>query len=361
MSKKVYFVGSAYMGCYYVRCFLPMMVNGWTGTYTGLSKNTLKPVPVVEGEMKRADIIVFHRPNTNWHHRIAMELKAMGKQIVFDNDDTYLLDSSHPFQSLDEKGFEENKMRINNVVNNFIVNADMITCSTEYLSGEYMQLNTNTKVLPNCVSPDDWNDEPLKNDTDKVRVGLVGSVCYHHDFSVIKELIKELDDSDKVQLVLFGLWKDKKRSDNPLVEEVHRKEFAFWDSIKNKEHAPWCDMSEYADTLDQLRLDMMLIPRIENHFNKCKSNLKFLEAGMLEIPVIASGFTNSPYSVDIDGTNGVLVGEVEEWRDKVWDLVNDKDKRVKMGKEAKQYVIKHYSIEDKAHLWSDAYESLYEK
>jgi hypothetical protein len=65
------------------------MVNGWSGTHYGLTKATMKPEKIIVREMLNADVVVFHRPNTNWHHRIGMMLKEKGKQIVFDNDDTY--------------------------------------------------------------------------------------------------------------------------------------------------------------------------------------------------------------------------------------------------------------------------------
>lgn len=162
-NLKVYMVGGSYMGCWYVRCYLPMIHNGWSGNYLGLDTKSLKPVKLVEREMNNADIIVFHRANTAEHHRIAMILKGMGKKIVFDNDDTYKLDNFHPFVGLDEKGFEENKEKVNNVINNFIINSDLITCSTEYLAEEYRELNKNIIVLPNYVDPLDW-EEPLRND-----------------------------------------------------------------------------------------------------------------------------------------------------------------------------------------------------
>lgn len=351
---KVYFVGGEYMGCWYVRCLLPMMHNGWSGNYLGLEKK-LKPTHIVEQEMMNADVIVFHRANTNWHHRIAMILKQMGKKVVFDNDDSYRLDITHPFFGIDEKGYEENKERMNNVLNNFILNADLVTCSTEYLAKEYRELNDKVVVLPNCVEPFDW-DEPLRNEDDIIRIGLVGSVAYHHDFAMIKDYLLELDKDPRVKLVVFGLI--KKSDDKPLVAEVYKKEFAFLDELKNVEHVPWVSMIEYFSQLNELRLDFMLVPRRENHFNKAKSNVKFLEAAMCEIPVIASSFPDAPYENDIDGTNGILVKSAQEWRDAVNTLVSDKDKRREMGKKAKEYVLTNYNIADHSHKWVEAYKNI---
>ena len=99
--SKVYFVGGLYQGCYYVRCWLPLYHNGWKGNKVGFSTKNVDE-KIATQEMKDADIIVFHRADTPQHHRLAIQLKQMGKKIVFDNDDTYQLDELHPFFCIDD-------------------------------------------------------------------------------------------------------------------------------------------------------------------------------------------------------------------------------------------------------------------
>lgn len=354
---KVFFVGSGYQGCYYVRCLVPMMANGWRGSHLGCSTKSLKSEKQVAKEMLESDVIVFHRANTNWHHRVGMMLREQGKKIVFDNDDTYQLDESHAFLQLDEKGFLQNKERLNNVVNNFILNSDLVTVSTHFLKEEYEKINKNVVVLPNYINPEDWPKNPLKNEGDKVRIGLIGSSAYYTDFEPLQDLIRKLSENPKIQLVLFGLHSREKRGANPLVDKVHYREYKFWDTIKNLEHVSWCPMEDYVDNLEQLRLDMVLIPRRNNWFNKCKSNIKYLECSMLEIPVIASGFEGSPYS-DLDGNNGVLVFNNNDWEKEIMRLAEDKDLRRSIGKNAKQYVLENYDINKHAHKWVEAYKNL---
>lgn len=352
--SKVFMVGGGYMGCNYVRLLLPLIENGWKWNYQGLNK-VLKPVAICQREMMDSDIVVFHRADTIQHHKTAIALKQMGKKIVFDNDDTYQLDENHPFFGLDERGFEQNKEMMNNITNNFIRNADLVTCSTEYLAKEYRELNPNVVVLKNCVNPDDWS-EPKRNKGKKVRIGIVGSTAYHHDFQTIEKLLTKLDNDDRVQLVVLGLTKHN--AENPKVAEVYKREFSFWESLKNLEFHPWVQTVEYFDALNDLELDIMIIPRRENHFNKAKSNVKFLEAAMLEIPVIAQSFPNAPYENDIDGTNGILVKTEKDWEIAVESLIVDKKKRRAMGKKAHKYVLDNYQIKDNAHLWAEAYEKL---
>lgn len=356
MYKRVYFVGGHYLGCYYVRCFLPMLVNGWSGNYNGL-KPVLKPQQQQLSEMTNSDIIVFHRADTVEHHKIAIILKKMGKKIVFDNDDTFHLDKSHAFYNLDDKGYKENIRLKNNIINNFVRNADLITASTQFLADEYRLLNPNVVVLPNCVNKDDW-PRPKRNNTDKVRIGIVGSTAYYHDFDKIKDYIKRLDADPRVQLVLFGLHTAKKRKENPLVSKVHLKEYDFWDTLKNIEHVGWTEMIDYFDALNDLKLDIMLIPRRESYFNKAKSNLKFLEAAMLEIPVVTNYFPGCPYEHDIDGTNGMMVSD-DKLEEAVNRLIDNKELRREMGKKARKYVLNNYNINNKAYLWDQAYDKLY--
>jgi glycosyltransferase involved in cell wall biosynthesis len=355
---KVYFIGSKYHGCNYLRMLLPMFHNGWNGSIISVGAKE-KPIRYILPEVMDADIVVFHRADTVEHHKLGQILKGMGKKVVFDNDDTYKLSEKHPFHMLDENGFEQNKTFKNNLIDNFILNSDLVTCTTESLAKEYREINPNVVVLPNCVDEFDW-DEPLRNEGDKIRIGIVGSTAYNFDFEHVQEFITKLNDRKDVQLVLFGLHGIERQKKNRLIQRVYRKEFAFWNNLKGLEHVEWCEMKDYFRTLNNLKLDIMLIPRIDKPFNKAKSNVKFLEAAMCEVPCIAQGFStnDSPYDQDLNGKNGILIKDNSKWMEETVKLIEDKELRRNMGKEAKKYVLENYNIEDKAHLWRDAYNKL---
>ena len=188
------------------------------------------------------------------------------------------------------------------------------------------------------------------HDPSKVRIGVSGSVLYAHDFHLVEKELRALDEDPRVQLVMFGLQNQAMRDTNPRVEEVHKKEYGFWDTLKNIERVPWCDMSEYFTTLNELRLDILLIPRKESYFNKCKSNCKFLEASMLEIPVVTNYFKDCPYEKDSD-----YVVWAKDWLKDLEPLIKDKKLRRSIGKKAKKYVTKNYNIWDQG----DRYENIY--
>jgi glycosyltransferase involved in cell wall biosynthesis len=118
-------------------------------------------------------------------------------------------------------------------------------------------------------------------------------------------------------------------------------------------------LADYMDKLNDLRLDIMLIPREDNYFNRCKSNVKFLEASMCEVPVIAQGFPdgNSPYQ-GVDEKQLVICNTIDEWSVAVNALILDKSRRTEMGKSAKKYVLENYNINNNAELWRKEYVKL---
>ena len=341
---KVFMFGGPLMGCNYVRLLLPMWANGWTGNYIDL-KSGMATGEYVAKNMSEADIVVFHRPENHYFHEMAMGLKEAGKKIVFDNDDTFNLDHYHPFFSVSTRKFKRNLKIKNGLIYNFVHNADLVTTTTEFLANEYREHSDNVIVLPNYVNPLDW-PEPKRNEGEKIRIGLVGSVSYAHDYEIIEKVIKRLGKRDDVTIVLIGqnvVGKKASRNIPKIERKILKKEIEFWGSIKNLEHIPWCDMSQYFYSLNDAKLDFMLIPRRENSFNKAKSNVKFLEAGMLEIPVIASTFTkkDGPYDTDIDGKNGILVKNTDkDWQAAIDKMIKDKKGRREMGKRAYDYVLK---------------------
>lgn len=348
---KVYYVNSDLGGCYYVRCLIPLVNNGWDGDKTSIRAENY-PAPTRAKASIDADVVVFHRPDKKDRADVAKMLKEMGKKIVYDNDDTY-------------KGQDDMKLGAllqpkTDLLDNFIKDiADLVTCSTEYLADEYRQITDKpVVVIPNLVDPDDW-DTPLRNEGNKVRIGFVGSVALNNDFKHFRDIIKTLDDRGDCTLVLYSL-PPIDYENNPKITELYKPETDFWTSLKNVEWQTFTDFEDYFETLNELRLDMMLIPRSDDYFNRCKSNLKFLEASMLEIPVIAQGFKDgkSPYQGVEDSKYMTICTEIDEWLPAIEKLINDKELRLKQGKETKEYVLKNYNAHERAKEWEKTYQQL---
>jgi len=354
---RVYFVSSGNWGCYIVRCLLPLVANGWDGDSTSIHPGVKTPEDKAYAA-KASDIVVFHRPETKEKIELARHLRSIGKKIVFDNDDTYKDHSSVKLNDYFDKERTQRGMEmLNTNADAFVLEADLVTCTTEWLAKEYRKLNSNVWVLPNYIDPF-YFDEPLRNETDVIRIGVTGSIVNSSDLDVVAPIIRHYEKDKRVKIIFFGL--PPNRQENPLVNKLYKDEYAFLDSVDVEWH-PSVNADVYYDKLNELKLDMMIIPRVDNYFNRAKSNLKFLEASMFEIPCIAQGFEDgqSPYQVNPeDKENLVLVTDNTQWIPEIEKMIADKEGRRALGKKAHDYVLKNYNIEDKAHLWEEAYASI---
>jgi hypothetical protein len=333
------------------------MANGWDGDHTSIHPFERTPEDKTKAA-QYADIVVFHRPEDAKKLELARLLKKAGKKIVMDNDDTYKDTGAVKLNTyFNKERVAKGLGDVNKIVDAFIIEADLITTSTDFLAEEYRKLNKNVAVLKNCVDPF-YFEEPLRNDTDVVRIGITGSIGMSYDLDVLAPIVKHYEHDPRVKIVFFSL--PANRESNPMSYKAYEHEYNFLDSVDVEWH-PLVDADLYYDKINSLKLDIMLIPRADNNFNRAKSNLKFLEASMFEIPVIASGFPDEkgPYQVNPkDRENMVLITDNSQWIPEIEKMIADKEGRRALGKKAKQYVLENYDISKEAWRWEEAYKTI---
>ncbi|GEN62191.1 hypothetical protein AOE01nite_04150 [Acetobacter oeni] len=117
------------------------------------------------------------------------------------------------------------------------------------------------------------------------------------------------------------------------------------------------DFRRFGDRVEQLsgrdypaymamlaRADLTIAPLEPTAFNDAKSNIKFLEAAMLDVPAVCSprdAFTQ----VIRNGENGLLAESAEEWRDALLALCYDPGLSQRLGRQARSDVIQRYRPE----------------
>ena len=99
----------------------------------------------------------------------------------------------------------------------------------------------------------------------RLRVGFVGGISHDGDLRIIRPAMEAI--GDEVEWVFFG----SQPKDPPVRVEFH----------------PGVQPSEYQAKMLGLDLDLVLAPLEDNRFNRCKSNLRILEAGMAGACAIA--------------------------------------------------------------------------
>jgi hypothetical protein len=336
----ILFLNGEYPFCYYYRGYLPAVYSNQLSVQEFITRGSVDTDKLIQ-KASQADVIVFQRPTNERLYSLALNLKAQGKKIIFENDDTY---KGIPLERLGNATAVELAKRYAKNIEQFLKISDGVIASTEILAKEYAEVNPNVVVLKNTIDPLD--EFPCKeNTTGKFRVGFIGSVTSNDDYEHIKDQIQELDKRGDITLVVLGV----KTKDGKILPTM-MPDYQFWASLKNVEWHPYVHVTEYMSTLANLALDVALIPRKEHYFNQCKSNLKFLEMSLLKIPVIAQGFSDgsSPYQ-GVDSEYMTIA--FDKWYDEVIKAKDNYSNYKNLALKAHDYVLENYNIKSYAPQW----------
>ena len=151
-----------------------------------------------------------------------------------------------------------------------------ITASTPYLKKRLLKYNKNIQVIPNHLPKFIWGDTTFNDFShEKVRICYPGSFNHFDqngdkgDFST--ELIDFIQKTLDIYQWVFVGGMPAQLKDNPKIE-----------------YHGWQGVLEYPHFIKTLNIDIMLAPLEVNVFNKCKSNIKALEATAIGVPLVCS-------------------------------------------------------------------------
>ena len=340
---NIFFIPGAYDGCYYYRGYLPA-IYGEMSCVTDFASQVVDNDDVANRALL-ADVVVFQRPNDATRVELMEKLKQAGKFVVFENDDTYLPDKGVPLNMLGSDKAREIAVNLSKNIERALNVADLVIASTDTLANEYRQATKSPVVVrKNCIDPlDEW---PRKTIPGEFRVGFIGSVASNTDYYHIKEIISELAHRGDTKIVVLG---------NKPGTRGYETDDDFWQNLPNVEWHTFVPATRYHKKLADLALDVALIPRADNYFNRCKSNIKFLECSLQRIPVIAQGFSSgdSPYQGRKDRKYMQIAHNKDQWRIAVENVRNDPEKYATLANKAHDYVLDTYNIETYANDWKN--------
>lgn len=113
----------------------------------------------------------------------------------------------------------------------------------------------------------------------------------------------------------------------------------FFDALEtpHKTFTPTCDYDTYLHILGGCEISFM--PLSDTIFNRCKSDLKFIEAGSCRVAALASAVVYAD-SMD-DGVNGLLFRDPAAFSAQLLRLVSNPDLARALGDAARHYVAQH--------------------
>ncbi len=308
---NIFFIGHSIDGGYLYRCLNNINISKYNASGdVDLKKET----KIFSRKIVESDVVVFYRPSDEKRLHMMKLLKQKGVKVGYDNDDTFNFQDSHRLLRSEFKDISEQKKEWNTLC---LREADFITTTTNFLADEYRKTNDNVYVSPNLI---DFNlyPKPTKHKKgSKTRILLSGSLLWCNDSYNFIETIRELNMMGNVQVVMFGNY----------TKEI------MMDGI---EYHDYVNPLKYPYKLDELNIDLCLIPREDNYFNKAKSNCKYLEMSALKIPVIAQGFKdkNSPYDI-VAAEGAPITIATDDWLEKI--------SKVDLNKSGYRWVKKNYN------------------
>jgi hypothetical protein len=277
----------------------------------------------------------------------AFESEMFNKAMVYETDDNH-------FQIRKWNGYWPDVQAEIPLIERMARRADLVTVSTNPIKDAYSHLNENIKVIKNAIDPSIYTTDRTRPEHggDKPRVVYYGSTARMRDYGGypdergkweggyagkgIQDLRKEL------WSVFIGV--------NPGTEHVIA---PFFD-----EAYPYVEnIRQFAETLAASHGDIGIAPLGGDEFDRCKSELHWLEYAMVGAAFIGEGFKygDAPYSVVNHGVDGLVVRGRQQWFDAVKSLVRSKDLREQLAGAARERVLKEYDYKDRAKEWADAF------
>jgi glycosyltransferase involved in cell wall biosynthesis/SAM-dependent methyltransferase len=291
------------------------------------------------GDLVDADIVILWR--ATWSAEVKQVVRRAwqaGARVVFDVDDLMVDPDMATLDTIDgirTQGLTEEAVRdMYALVRRTAEAADACICTTSELAAPLRRIGKVTHVVPNGFDDDTFVRSRLAVrvraagvDDGLCRIGYAaGSRTHQRDFAVLAEPLAEVVRAHPhTRLVLFRGAFDLD-------------EFPMFDDLRDQ--VEWRAIVPLAELpIELVRLDVNLAPlEVGNPFCEAKSDLKYFEAALVDVPTVAS--PTGPFRRSIvEGVTGFLADGPEEWRSALEKLIVDPDLRRSVGRAARDAVL----------------------
>lgn len=305
---------------------------------------------------KRPNIVIIWRAGWSTELSIAFqEWRRAGSKIGYDVDD-YMIDPlvarTEIIDGIRSQGFDVNDIRLfYEKINTALVASDFGITTTNHLATAMRRFGKPAFVIPNGYSVRNYTESRKamielreKESEGIVRIGYAsGSKTHQKDFrEASKAIANILKKIPYCRLVLF------RNGDNsiPILDIKEFPEFeGLYDRIEWRSFVPLNKLCH-----EIARFDINIAPlELNNIFCESKSEIKYWEAAMVEVPTVAS--PTEPYSSCIkDGQTGNLAASQDQWEEALEKLVLNKEYRRNIGLAARNDILWMFGPEKRREL-----------
>lgn len=327
--------------------------------------------------IKEFNIIFFHKlPIVNGNPvEYITNIKKLGVKVIICIDDYWNLNITHGSY---EQMFQ---YRIPYWIQLCLSVADLVTVTTEYFANEIKTndinpINPKVIVIPNGINPNEEQFISKPTNSDLLRIGWLGGSSHYEDLKLLNNLCQQ--NIKDTQMVLCGfdirgeihninvktgksyttsikpkdsIWvkfekimsNNYKRLSKDYIDYLKQYEFnPDYNDKSNSYRRIWTkDINHYAEGYNEL--DIVLAPLQDNLFNRCKSELKVIEAGFHKKAVITSNIPTYSNTI-IHTNNGLLCERQNDWTKNVMYLKNNPNLIKDMGEQLYEDVKTKYNL-----------------
>lgn len=300
--------------------YLPLKNEGDGGLIVNTSKILYKSV------FKDISIVLYTRNSAYDIEQLIKFRKEFGFKLVVDIDDYWHLPQNHTLY----KYWMDFKM--SDAITYAISKSDLVTTTNAYLRDKIYPLNKKVEIIPNALPYGEKQFNSEKLDTKNILYSA--NITHLEDLKGISfflEMCKNNGDIQKYAFCLAGI-SNNNQGFNKIFQEMQKESSKFG----NYKIWPYLKLENYMEHYKHARIS--IAPLLNNEFNKCKSNLKALEAGCKGIPLLCSDV--GPYR-DLPA---IHCKSNKDWYNNLKDLVRNPDKIDKAGSELEEYVKTNYNL-----------------
>jgi glycosyltransferase involved in cell wall biosynthesis/SAM-dependent methyltransferase len=306
--------------CGYIRLFLPLTKKAVTDELD-IRFVTLEDLPYFT-----ADVVITQRTAIDTREkaeRLLAYCRIAGARFVYDLDDDLLsLPGNHP----EHQRYSELK----SVMLRLIAEADELWVSTPAMAERFIGIAKRITTIPNELDDRVWHtnsDEGLEP-PGPVRFLYMGTSTHRPDFDqIIKPAWAKLIDKFgiKIQLDLIGVSDETNSSSQ-------------WNIVRSPSEIG-NTYPAFATWLQSLRkYDVGLAPLLDNSFNRCKSDLKWLEYSAMGLATIAADLPAYSQSIGHERTGLLAAADAESFYGAMHRLVVDSDLRRSLKQNVRRIV-----------------------
>lgn len=293
--------------------------------------------PSLFKQASQAEVVILQRVAMDRFIESLLNLMRRHKALIIYDTDDLLFDPS-AFQWIDSPDFSDPvrarlyqmEMRRHKLM---LDNSDAALVSTEYLADRVKAVNKPVWIHRNAFSLEmDSLSEKAQQERSRFQKKLIigyasGTPTHDRDFAFISPALRQIlrDHQD------VALW---------LVGPVHPGED--WSvSPGQLNRIPFVPWRKLPGLLAQF--DINLAPLVsDNPFSLSKSEVKYIEAGLVSVPTLASRTPAFEFAIQ-NGSNSFLASNEGEWLSMLEQVVSSPELRQQTGRQARAQVLERYN------------------